>query len=62
MRKLGKAYFENLEEISMIKEGVWRSIPQGYFYHNIILALADVLSECVRLSLKEELFNKSHTK
>ena len=59
MKKITEAYFENKAEQAKIIQAVIGAIPTGVYYHNVIAALADLLSAFTLLNAYD-VFTASH--
>ena len=56
--KLTKEYFENRKQQGEIKLAIMESIPRNVYYHNLIIALAEILHRMVEASYQEDVFTK----
>ena len=51
-------YFENKIQQSQIKTAIVEALPTGVYYHNLIIALSELLKNFVEDSYQEEVFTK----
>ncbi|CAK0756336.1 hypothetical protein CCP3SC15_2150007 [Gammaproteobacteria bacterium] len=58
MRKLKDEFFQNKIEQGKIKSALWEAMPVNVYYHNLIIALAEMLLRCIELAYKDEVHNK----
>lgn len=53
-----KEYFDNKIQQNQIKEAVHKALPGGVYYHNLIIAFAEMLADFTQMAFKEEVFEK----
>ena len=53
-----KEYFENRKQQNKIKLLVNEAIPVGVYYHNLIIAFAEMLTDFTWQSFKKDVFKK----
>ena len=51
-------YFENRQQQSRIKTIVHEALPDGIYYHNLIITFAEMLADFTWQAFKEEVFRK----
>jgi len=51
-------YCQNRKQQDQIKSLVNEAIPSGVYYHNLIIAFADMLKDFTWQSFKEDVFKK----
>lgn len=57
--QLPPQYFENKKEQSQIGEAILKAIPENVYYHNLIIAMTELLAGFVARAYKEDVFKKS---
>lgn len=57
--ELPQEYFDNKAEQSKIKQAVLECLPTEVYYHNIIIALAEMLAQFTKDAFKDDVFRKS---
>ncbi len=57
-RKLTKEFFENRKQQIEIKSALDAAIPPGIYYHNLIIALAGMLTWAVNEAYKDDVYKK----
>ena len=57
-RSYTKEYFANRIEQGKIKEALWKAMPTNIYYHNVIIALSEMLSRCVDENYQEDVMHK----
>jgi len=60
MRKLTEEFFDNKVEQNKIKSAIHQAIPEGIFYHNLVIVLSEIIKDMVWEMTKEDIFKKSH--
>lgn len=58
VRKIPTEYFKNRQEQAKIKLALTEAIPVGVYYHNLIIALTEMLERAVTTTYEEEVFHK----
>lgn len=58
-RRLSDEFFQNKVEQNQIKEALIRAIPENVYYHNLIIALAEMLHDAAQQAFKEDVFTRS---
>lgn len=53
-----KEFFENRKEQAEIKIALTEAIPQNVYYHNLVVALAEMLARAIQEQQKEDVFHK----
>lgn len=51
-------YFENKVQQGQIKKALLLAIPEGVYFHNLLIALAELLADNTRRAFTEEVFTK----
>ena len=60
MRTLTEEFFDNKAEQNKIKIAIHRAIPEGVFYHNLVIVLSEIIKDMVWEMTKEDVFQRSH--
>ena len=60
VNELTKEFFDNRAEQAKIKLAITEAIPPGVFYHNLCIAVAELLRNYVADSYKDDVFTKWH--
>lgn len=60
MRKLTEEFFDNKSEQNKIKSAIHQAIPEGIFYHNLVIVLSEIIKDMVWEMTKEDVFKKAH--
>ena len=60
MRKPTEEFFDNKAEQNKIKSAIHQAIPEGIFYHNLVIVLSEMIKDMVWEMTKEDIFKKSH--
>lgn len=61
-RTLPQAYFDNKIEQARIKEAVLSAIPADVYYHNLIIAFAEMLARFTEQAYRDEVYKKAPKK
>jgi hypothetical protein len=58
MTQLTEQFFKNRQEQNKIKLALTEAMPVGVYYHNMIIALTDLLVTAVNEAYKDEVYKK----
>lgn len=59
MTQLTNEYFQNKKQQAVIKGKLLEAIPANVYYHNLIIALAELLADMTRLAWRDDVYTKA---